>query len=158
MYEIKGTLDGFSKLGKPIHITEIMVPSVAAPITNSWKKGLWSEENQAEFLKQFYTTAFANPACEALLYWGFEDREIDHPRFDGYGLIHADLSPKPAYNTLKHLIKEEWHTQFTNSITDSNGWIEFEGFYGTYNLTIDGQEFQIVSGKNLENQFVVQLI
>ena len=157
MYEIKGSLDGFSKLGKPIHITEIMVPSTAAPITNSWKKGLWSEENQAEFLEKFYTTAFANPACEALMYWGFKDRKTDHSRYDGYGLVNWDMSPKPAYNILKYLIKEKWHTKSTNSVTDTNGWVEFEGYYGTYNLTINSQDFQIVSGKNLNNEFIVQL-
>ena len=156
-YEIKGSLDGFGKLGKPIHITEIMVSSIAAPITNSWKKGVWSEEYQAEFLERFYTTAFGNEACEALLYWGFEDRDTDSSRFDGYGLVHWDMSPKPAYNTLKRLIKEEWHTEGTNIETDSNGWIEFEGYFGTYNLTINSQDFQIVSGKNMDNEFIVQL-
>jgi len=157
-YEIKGSLDGFGKLRKPIHITEIMVSSYAAPITNSWKKGVWSEELQAEFLDRFYTTAFANPACEALLYWGFADRELNHSRYDGYGLVHADLSPKPAYTTLKRLIKEEWHTELTNITTDSNGWLEFDGFYGTYNLTIQNQDFQIVTGKNTVNEFTIQLI
>ena len=67
------------------------------------------------------------------------------------------MSPKPAYNTLKHLIKEEWHTEFTNFKTDSNGWVEFNGFYGTYNLTINGQDFQEISGKHLNNEFVVHL-
>ena len=66
------------------------------------------------------------------------------------------MSPKPAYNTLKRLIKEEWHTEGTNK-TDSNGWIEFEGYFGTYNLTINSQDFQIVTGKNMDNEFIVQL-
>lgn len=156
-YEIKGTLDGFGKLGKPIHITEIMVSSYPAPITNSWKKGVWNEELQAEFLERMYTTAFGNNACESLLYWGFKDWELDNPRYDGYGLVHADFSPKPAYTTLKRLIKEEWHTELSNVVTDSEGYIEFDGFYGTYNITISGQEFQIVSGKNLPNDFIIQL-
>jgi GH35 family endo-1,4-beta-xylanase len=157
-YEIKGTLDGFGKLGKPIHITEIMVSSYPAPITNSWKKGIWSEELQAEFLERMYTTAFGNEACESLLYWGFEDRETDSSRFDGYGLVHADMTPKPAYNTLKRLIKEQWHTELSNVHTDSNGWVEFNGFFGTYNLTIDNQDFQISAQKNGDNTFVVQLV
>lgn len=157
-YEIKGTLDGFSKLEKPIHITEIMVSSYGAPITNSWKKGVWSEDLQAEFLERFYTTAFANPACEALLYWGFEDRDVDHSRYDGYGLVRSDFTPKPSYNILKHLIKERWHTEFTNIHTDSNGILEFTGFFGTYNITVNNQTFQVVSGRNLDNSFTIQLV
>lgn len=155
-YEIKGTLDGFSKLGKPIHITELMVSSIAAPITNSWKKGTWSQHLQAEFLERLYTTVFGNPACESLLYWGFEDRDITSSRYDGYGLINSDLSPKPAYLTLKRLIKDTWHTDLLNIQTDSEGWVEFEGFYGTYNISIDTHDFQIVSGKNMNNSFVIQ--
>nr|MDO8111568.1 endo-1,4-beta-xylanase [Candidatus Sigynarchaeota archaeon] len=53
------TFEGYKALGLPIHITELMVTSAGFPITNSWKKGLWSEENQAEYLVRLYKTAFA---------------------------------------------------------------------------------------------------
>ncbi|MFX0098132.1 MAG: endo-1,4-beta-xylanase [Candidatus Hodarchaeota archaeon] len=151
-YEIKATLDGFQGFGKPIQITELMVPSTPVPITNSWKKGLWSEENQAEFLRRLYTVCFAHPAVEAIVYWGFE--ESSHHRNDGYGLLDNDLTPRASYNVLKQLIKEEWHTEGTR-LTDAQGWMEFEGFFGNYTVTVNSVDYNITASSTGNNVFTI---
>lgn len=159
-YEIWGTLDGYAKLGKRIHITEFMVPSRAVPITNSWKKGLWSPEYQAEYARRFYTTAFSHPACDAICWWGFDDRS-NPTKNEGYGLVTGDLEPKPAYTMLKQLITQEWHTQGTVT-TDPAGWIDFTGFYGTYKVSIDlggsTHTFELSRGKESSPEFRIQIL
>ena len=61
----------------------------------------------------------------------------------GYaGLIHENLSPKPAYNALNDLINKEWHTEASLK-TSPTGRVVFEGFYGDYDVTVeaDGKRF-----------------
>jgi len=65
------------------------------------------------------------------------------------GLLRKDMSPKPAYNVLKTLIKEQWWTE-TSLTTDASGTATFRGFYGEYELTVttpDGGQRRI---KNLK--------
>ncbi len=152
MYEVLATLDGFSRLGKQIHLTELMVPSTPVPITNSWKKGLWSEENQAEYLRRLYTVAFSHPAVSAITYWGFEEPS----RNDGYGLVGHDFTPKVSYNVLKSLIHDTWDSK-GSGVTDNDGWIDFRGFHGKYNITINGIVYQITSTTRGPNEFQVEL-
>ncbi|MFX0101263.1 MAG: endo-1,4-beta-xylanase [Candidatus Hodarchaeota archaeon] len=139
------TFEGYSSLGIPIHLTEIMVTSASLPITNSWKKGLWSEENQAEYLERLYKTAFAHPSVEAVIYWElWEGAEW----MEGTPLIKTNWEPKRAYNRISNLVNNEWHSEGTTK-TNISGILAFTGFHGTYNITIPllGQTFQI----NLES-------
>jgi len=66
-------------------------------------------------------------------------------RFGGVesGLLHADLSPKPAYLALKELI-DSWTTS-GNGTTDDNGELFFRGFAGDYDVTVE-----TVDGRSLE--------
>ena len=43
--------------------------------------------------------------------------------------VNHDLTPKKSADTLKKLFTEEWNTKFT-STTNSDGFIDFRGFYG----------------------------
>ncbi|MBR3965649.1 MAG: hypothetical protein IKJ91_01090, partial [Clostridia bacterium] len=43
---------------------------------------------------------------------------------------------KKSYYTLEHLIKREWNTCITAE-TDENGALEFSGFYGDYDITVN---------------------
>ena len=52
------------------------------------------------------------------------------------GLLRFDMTPKPAYYTLKNLIEKKWHTQET-ICSDENGAAAFRGFYGEYELEIE---------------------
>lgn len=134
------TFDGYKALGLPIHVTELMVTSEGFPITNSWKKGLWSEENQAEYLVRLYKTAFAHPSLEAVIYWELWEGMA---WMQGAPLVKANWEPKLAYTRLSSLINDEWHSLGTSS-TSSTGAIMFTGFFGNYSLYVPslGQRFQ----------------
>nr|MDO8115811.1 endo-1,4-beta-xylanase [Candidatus Sigynarchaeota archaeon] len=147
------TFEGYKALGLPIHITELMVTSDGFPITNSWKKGLWSEENQAEYLARLYKTAFAHPAVSAVIYWELWDGAM---WMQGAPLVKVNWEPKLAYSRLSHLINTEWHTQGT-SITSTSGTIAFSGFYGNYSLYLPdiGREFSVSIQQNGTKDFVI---
>jgi hypothetical protein len=53
----------------------------------------------------------------------------------GGGLLHKDLSPKPVYESLKKLIRQEWHTKAQGQ-TDAAGKFAFRGFRGRYEVTV----------------------
>lgn len=132
--ELWATLDAYSSLGKPIHITEFAPPSSPVPITNSWQKGLWSEAMQAEYARRFYTLCFSHPGIGALIWWDLSEAEASS-WIEGGALLRSDMTPKPAYTTLDRLINQEWHTIGTG-ISDASGWVQFRGFYGDYNISV----------------------
>ncbi len=52
------------------------------------------------------------------------------------GLLRFDMTPKPAYYTIKNLFEKEWHTE-EERVTNAAGEIKFSGFYGIYDLEIE---------------------
>ncbi|MFX0102200.1 MAG: endo-1,4-beta-xylanase [Candidatus Hodarchaeota archaeon] len=130
--EMWDTLEAYSDLDIPIHITELMITSAPLPITNSWKKGLWSEENQGEYLERLYKVCFAHPSVEGIIYWDFWDGTA---WMEESGFFREDWSPKPVYTRLSNLINNEWHTE-GNDVSDASGALGFNGFFGTYNISI----------------------
>jgi hypothetical protein len=50
------------------------------------------------------------------------------------GLIRKDGSSKPAYDELVKLIKGNWWITPIKLITDTNGEIQFSGFFGEYEV------------------------
>ncbi len=145
-YEVYNTLQGFSKLNKQIHITEFFATSLPVAITNSWKKGLWSEAHQAEYAKRFYTMCFSHPAVSAISWWGFEDGK-NIQKDPKYGLLNNDLSPKQSYLVLKDLIKNQWNSTGT-IIKATTEPINFNGFYGQYEIIIDGIPYSAYFSKS----------
>ena len=63
------------------------------------------------------------------------------------GLLRYDPSEKPAYKTLDRLINHEWRTD-TTVTTDENGFVALNGFYGDYDLTLDGKTVSLPLVKN----------
>ena len=153
--EIWATYEAYSNLGKPIHITEFEPVSALVPITNSWKKGVWTENEQAEFARRFYILSFAHPSVEGIIWWDLCD--LGSWLEDG-GLISEDMTPKPVYNVIDKLINEEWRTS-GSILTNSSGWIEFNGFHGIYNLSIENGMYieQIKAESGLSNQYIITI-
>jgi len=107
MFQISSQLDLFSKLGKPLHVSAVQVPSSTAPAPSAgaavpppinggtWRKP-WSEEVQADWLDQFVTIALSKPFVESVTWHSLADHAqqiVPHG-----GLLRADLVPKQAYN------------------------------------------------------------
>lgn len=161
-------MDMYSRLGKPLQITEITIPSY------SWDPD--DEELQAEMLEKLYSVWFSHPNVEQIIYWNLVDGyahlwDPDPAKIrasqgnmtlgENYyygGLLRFDLSPKPAYLKLKELLQEKWHTE-ANTVTDSEGNAEFRGFYGKYDIEINGKKISadIDLSKKSANEFIISL-
>jgi GH35 family endo-1,4-beta-xylanase len=111
LLEIERMLDRFRAFNKPLHITEIatasadgldpasMRPKTAAP---GWH-GPWSETTQADWLEAIYTLVYSKPEFEAIGWWDLSD--MPGHFWPHGGLLHADLTPKLAYQRLGELQK-----------------------------------------------------
>jgi endo-1,4-beta-xylanase len=123
MFEINLVLERFAPFGKPIHITEVGVPSATVVrgldpkaaeragqaywhrFDNEWH-GPWSENRQTEWLEQFYTLCYSKPYVTAVTNWEFDDVRGGLVHHSGF--LRSDLTPKPSYHRLKELIAS-WH-------------------------------------------------
>lgn len=124
------TLERYRELGLPIHFTEFHPHSLGAPITGGYKKGTWTEENQAEFARVMYTLAFGHPSVASFTWWDFTENDSF---IKGSALLNKDLSPKPAYRVLDELINHRWKTHATMT-TDAEGRFALRGFFGEYQV------------------------
>lgn len=88
-----------------------------------------------------YRILFAHPLVEAVTGWDLTDGGwLNAPS----GILRRDGSPKPAYDMLSGLIKNEWSTEYS-AVTDENGCFELYGFKGEYTLIIDGKEYSVMN-------------
>lgn len=153
-WKVKATLDGYAGLGIPIHITEFMATSFPLPITDSWKKGIWNEENQAAYAKFMYTMLFSHPVVEGIIWWDLWDG-LSYIAYKESGMLDANMEPKPVYGIMDNLINHEWHTEGSLT-TDENGTLTFKGFFGRYELEVDGVgTFTIDASKRDQNVFTI---
>ena len=164
------TLDMYSNFEKPLQITEVTIPA--------YSNDKEDEEIQAELIEILYSIWFSHPNMEQIIYWNLVDGYAYVPDatpekiaasqgdmtlgenvFYG-GLLRFDLTPKPAYYTIKNLIQNKWHTE-EEVFTDGDGNAEFKGFYGNYDVEIefDGTAYKKeinLKSKN-ENEFVIEV-
>ncbi len=140
------SMDFFSQLVPNLQVTEISIPAYSYDADD--------EATQAEVLDKIYHVWFSHPATSEIIYWNFVDGYCYAPAPAGAdprstigmmaegennyfgGLLRFDLSPKPAFYKLKDMLTREWHTE-QNMKTDDKGQVQFRGFYGEYNVTID---------------------
>ncbi|MBE5734624.1 MAG: glycoside hydrolase family 10 [Clostridiales bacterium] len=161
-------MDLYSNLGKPLQITEVTIPSY------SWEAE--DEQIQAEIIEKLYSIWFSHQNVEQIIYWNLVDGYAHVPdpnpekikasqgnmaigeNYYYGGLLRFDLSPKPAYNKLRELICERWHTE-TNIVTNEEGIADFRGFFGVYEIliNINGEliKKEIVLSKNSDNIFKI---
>lgn len=109
MFQVSTMLDQFSKLGKPLHITAVQVPSATTPMEVTSADGAtmslkadggvwhepWSELTQAEWVRWFVNIALSKPFVESVTWHGLTDgvgRSVPHG-----GLLRADGAPKAAF-------------------------------------------------------------
>lgn len=159
--KVEEVLDRFSHFGLPIHFTEntfvsgTLIPEYIEDL-NDWQVEEWpstpeGEERQAENIKEMYSLLFANPLVEAITTWDFRDGAwLKAPS----GVVRADGSIKPAYETLMNLIHKEWSTDevFT---TDENGFVKIDAIKGEYSLEVSGRSVNVTFDNNDEEQITV---
>ncbi len=131
-------LDIFDAYNFPMHISEITIPSYSGRIPQN-------EEIQAEITELLYTTWFATRNMKSIVWWNMVDgyaayaplgSEDGENKFAG-GLVHFDMTKKPAYETLDRLINHEWKTE-ADAVVE-NGEYSFRGFYGEYEIETESE-------------------
>ncbi|MCD6303977.1 MAG: endo-1,4-beta-xylanase, partial [Planctomycetes bacterium] len=150
----------FARFGVPLHFTETTIVSGKRPAGGGpWLTTPAGEAFQAREVVRFYTMLFSHPAVEAITWWNLSD----YRAWQGApaGLLRKDMSPKPAYEALRKLIKGEWWTK-TSLRTDERGEAAFRGFLGDYRVTASLPGGGSVSGRFVlaagrKNRWVVKL-
>ncbi len=129
-------LDSYSDFGKPLHITEITIPTL--PYN---KEGL---KTQAILTENFYRLWFSHPYVENIIWWNLADNTAvkGEDKWNA-GLIDKNLKPKPSYEVLDRLINKEWKTSIEEKHINSNSF-KFKGFYGKYSILVkkDGKTYK----------------
>jgi GH35 family endo-1,4-beta-xylanase len=133
-------LDIFNSYNLPMHISEITVPSFFGGC-----KG--NEEIQAEIVETLYKTWFATKNMKSIVWWNLVDGyaayaplgSCEGENYFGGGLLHFDMTEKPAYRVLDRLINHEWKTNIESVV--QNDTLSFRGFYGEYEVVVDGKAF-----------------
>lgn len=132
--------DEFSQFGVPIHFTEVTVLSGehraradSLPRATDWKTTAAGEAEQADYLVKFYSLLFSHPNVQAITYWDLGD----HDAWKGApgGLLHDDMTPKPAYDRLMRLIHHDWWTT-AEVKCDPTGDGATRAFFGQYEITV----------------------
>lgn len=135
-------MDLYSNFGKPLQVTEVTIPAYSNKPED--------EEMQAQIIEQLYSIWFSHPNMEQIIYWNLPDGyaafapQGDMTAGENYyygGLLRFDMTPKPAYYTIKNLIEKTWHTE-EEITSDEDGKASFKGFYGKYDveLEVDGRK------------------
>lgn len=144
-----GILDGYSKLGKPIVLSEIGLSTE-------------DEEIQAEATEQLYKICFSVENMSGIFWWNLDDNGIfcDKQRnADSENLPYGGLCrqgrPKAAYKVLDRLINHEWTTNGKADLLD--GKASFRGFYGEYEITVDGKQYTANFNKNANTEIIIEL-
>ncbi len=163
-------MDLYANLGKPLQITEVTFPAYSLDAED--------EEIQAEMIEKVYSIWFSHPNVEQIVYWNLIDgyahvwdpdpekirasqgnMSLGENYYYG-GLLRFDLTPKPAYEKIKNLTQNVWHTE-AKLLTDSEGNADFRGFFGDYEaeIEIDGkiETRRISLSKKSDNSFTVEI-
>lgn len=140
-------LELMSSYNLPIHISEVTIPSY-------WGGNETNEQIQAELTEILYKTWFATEHMKSIVWWNMVDGYAAYAplgsdegeNYYGGGLLRFDLSEKPAYKVLDRLINQEWNTSFEKTVENQE--ISFRGFYGDYEITVDGKTYFVRLDEN----------
>lgn len=102
---------------------------------------------------QLFRLWFSHPAVKGIIMWGWWDANI---WATNAGIYRADRTPKEAALAIHNLWNKEFSTAVqaaSPAVSTSQGWLQFEGFYGTYAyeyLAADGRSVQgtVLLGRN----------
>lgn len=144
-----GILDGYAKLGKPLVVSEIGLACS-------------DEEFQAAATEQLYKICFSHEAMSGIFWWNLDDTSILTVKNRAAGAENLPTAglcrngrEKAAYKVLHRLINHEWTTKGETKAVDGN--CAFRGFYGVYEITVDGKTYTVSLNKNDVKQVTIEV-
>jgi endo-1,4-beta-xylanase len=154
LWAVLQTVRQYGRLGKPLHISTLAVPSEPprehVPAYFDLTYGPWDEAKQAYYLDAAYSLLFAEREVEGITWWCPVDGRL--ALVPGGGLLREDLSPKPAYQALQDWMRR--HTSRGQAHTDDEGTVVLEGFAGEYQITVGNGD----GGKSLVERIEVPVV
>ncbi|QCR44395.1 1,4-beta-xylanase [Curtobacterium sp. SGAir0471] len=156
-------VDRFARYGLPLHLTETslvsgdLMPAHVVDLNDhrvdSWPSTPEGEARQADEVERHYRSLVGPPAVEAVTYWGITDAGawLGAP----IGLVREDGTPKPSYEAVRRLVKEEWWTGPTVLRTDERGQVRVRGFRGDYRADARGASTAFAVGRDATEHEVV---
>jgi hypothetical protein len=134
-----------SLTGKPFELTEFGVQNQGSP----------SLTDAANVLEDTMRMVFGSPNADTFNMWGFWQGAIWNQATLG-ALVDANWNLTPVGQRYEQLMSQ-WRTDLTLT-ADRNGAIDFRGFYGDYDVTIDGKTYHLSLDKGRpEYQLIVRL-
>ena len=142
-------LDTYATLQKPLVLSEIGISCE-------------DEEVQALAAERIYKCCFSHESMSGIFWWNLDDNGIlCEKNRDAlgenlpYGGLVRNGKEKAAYKTLDRLINKEWTTFGEETLTGKT--LKFRGFYGEYEITINGKKFCVDFNKNSEKSIVIEV-
>lgn len=156
MRDIYALFDTFAAEGVRIYVTEFGTETGSA-IVGPVRGGTWTDELQARYYALIYETCYSHPAIDGINLWGIGPNTF----VQGAGLLDESLQPKPAFETLRKLIRETWRTELSGNL-GLDGTATVRAYHGDYTLTVSPPGcaptnvfFRILPGTNTVFRFVV---
>jgi endo-1,4-beta-xylanase len=146
-------LDTYGSFQKPIHISEISIPS-------AWGDEL-HEDLQAEVIEVLYKVAFSHKNVEGLVWWNLPDDGIltqirTTENLPSTGLLDGNYKEKEAYWVLDDLINNQWRTEL-KLLCQEKSYVSFRAFYGMYDIYVNGRlNRQIHLSKDGLDEFIIE--
>lgn len=130
-YRAMDVFKTYAEFNLPVHLSEVSIPS--------YGNDPEGEDIQAQLVERMYRLWFSQEHVESIVWWNLVDGMAygDENRFHA-GLLRNDMTHKPAFDVLDRLINHEWQTEETLQ-TNEEGKAYFEGFYGDYEVTLNGE-------------------
>ncbi|KAD4586266.1 hypothetical protein E3N88_23867 [Mikania micrantha] len=125
-------LDKLGVMGLPLWFTELDVSSI-------------NEYVRADDLEVMFREAYAHPAVEGVMIWGFWELFMSR---DNSHLVNAEGEVNEAGNRLLEL-RKEWLSHAHGHV-DDQGEFKFRGFPGSYEVIV------VVGSKKMVKKFVVE--
>ncbi len=136
----------FAKFQKPLHFTELTILSGRlkdrsnqdwSSFRPDWVTTKEREKTQAQQVYETYRLLFSHPAVEGIFWWDLWD-EHAWMMAPG-GLLRRDLTPKPAFQVVRNLIRDRWALTLQPTV-DIDGRCSIRGFYGDYVVDVAGDD------------------
>jgi GH35 family endo-1,4-beta-xylanase len=142
---LKASLDSLAQFDLPIRITEFNMPGQRSKFYKDSQLIMTPEEElqNARELVDYYRICFAHPAVEGILMWGFWEGVNWIPASSLYTL---DWQAKVAARAYQDLIFGTWWTEKTGTAA-AGGNYTTAAFYGSYEVTVDGQSRKVLHSK-----------